>query len=108
MCPYLKGVHLSLDVWRGGRDKDGWKKSRRELSQMISDSEGVNEFWGDLEASKDVTLVHRLLNNLFTLEFLLEGLVRRRNQAILSKTGWVSYRIGDKSRNGYGSAVYLN
>lgn len=25
MKPYLKGFHLSLEMWRGGRDKDGWK-----------------------------------------------------------------------------------
>ena len=25
MKPYLKGFHLSLEMWRGGRDAEGWK-----------------------------------------------------------------------------------
>ena len=25
MIPYLKGIHLSLETWRGGRDEEGWK-----------------------------------------------------------------------------------
>ena len=25
MMPYLKGFHLSLETWRGGRDEEGWK-----------------------------------------------------------------------------------
>ena len=25
MVPYLKGFHLSLEMWRGGRDAEGWK-----------------------------------------------------------------------------------
>jgi hypothetical protein len=25
MVPYLKGIHLTLDGWRDGRDADGWK-----------------------------------------------------------------------------------
>ena len=27
MVPYLKGIHLTLDSWREGRDKDVWKTS---------------------------------------------------------------------------------
>ena len=25
MIPYLKGFHLTIEMWRGGRDADGWK-----------------------------------------------------------------------------------
>ena len=25
MTPYLKGFHLSMETWRGGRDAEGWK-----------------------------------------------------------------------------------
>jgi hypothetical protein len=25
MKPYLKGFHLSLETWKGGRDSKGWK-----------------------------------------------------------------------------------
>ncbi|KAI2508968.1 hypothetical protein MHU86_5463 [Fragilaria crotonensis] len=30
MVPYLKGLHLTLDFWRGGRDNEGWKIIGRE------------------------------------------------------------------------------
>jgi len=26
MVPYLKGIHLTLDGWRPGRDVEGWKQ----------------------------------------------------------------------------------
>ena len=29
MKPYLKGFHLSLETWRGGRDHEGWKAKPR-------------------------------------------------------------------------------
>ena len=29
MIPYLKGFHLSLEMWRGGRDEEGWKVAPR-------------------------------------------------------------------------------
>ena len=25
IVPYLKGIYLSLETWRGGRDAEGWK-----------------------------------------------------------------------------------
>ena len=31
MCPYLEGIHQTLDSRREGRDEDGWKLTRREL-----------------------------------------------------------------------------
>ena len=44
MCLYLKGNLLILDSRRGGRDKDGKKKSRRGLLKMMSDDGGVMNF----------------------------------------------------------------
>jgi hypothetical protein len=26
MVPYLKGFHLTIEMWRGGRDAEGWKR----------------------------------------------------------------------------------
>jgi hypothetical protein len=25
MIPYVKGFHLTAEMWRGNRDEDGWK-----------------------------------------------------------------------------------
>ncbi len=33
MKPYLKGFNLSLETWRGGWDKEGWKLSPKELER---------------------------------------------------------------------------
>jgi len=33
MKPYLKGFHLSLETWRGGRDEEGWKMTPKEAEQ---------------------------------------------------------------------------
>jgi len=30
MVPYLKGFHLTIEMWRGGRDADGWKLPPKE------------------------------------------------------------------------------
>ena len=30
MVPYLKGFHLTIEMWRGGRDPDGWKSEEAE------------------------------------------------------------------------------
>jgi hypothetical protein len=38
ITPYLKGMHLTLDSWRPGRDADGWKVKR---------SGGFNGFWDE-------------------------------------------------------------
>ena len=32
MKPYLKGFHLSLETWRGGRDSEGWKLPKHQES----------------------------------------------------------------------------
>ena len=40
MVPYLKGFHLTIEMWRGGRDEEGWKlKEVSDDSSVISESE---------------------------------------------------------------------
>ena len=51
MKPYLKGFHLSLESWRGGRDAEGWKaqtskikdKPSEELAQAQAKEENILE-----------------------------------------------------------------
>lgn len=38
MVPYLKGFHLTIESWRGGRDEDGWK-----IKSSTSDASEENE-----------------------------------------------------------------
>ena len=107
MIPYLKEIHLSLDSWREGRDVDGWKKSRMKMRLMMCREIRGNEVAEEVDTPKDVAPVSRLLSDLNALEFLLEGLEPTSIQVILSKSGWVSYGIGDASGSEYGAAVHL-
>ena len=37
MVPYLKGFHLTIEMWRGGRDLEGWKVDDDDASSIASD-----------------------------------------------------------------------
>jgi hypothetical protein len=49
MIPYLKGIYLTLNPWRGNRNKDGWKESNKrkrdtdpgEASSLVLESPPV-------------------------------------------------------------------
>ena len=42
MIPYLKGFHLALEMWRGGRDSEGWKlKSEGDAPDEEEDEDSV-------------------------------------------------------------------
>ena len=41
MVPYLKGFHLTIESWRGGRDEEGWKVKEDEAS--VASVESVTE-----------------------------------------------------------------
>ncbi len=36
MVPYLKGFHLTIEMWRGGQDADGWKLKEGDDSLITS------------------------------------------------------------------------
>jgi hypothetical protein len=39
MVPYLKGFHLTIEMWRGGRDPEGWKLKEDDDSSITSVAE---------------------------------------------------------------------
>ena len=39
LVPYLKGFHLSLEMWRGGRDAEGWKLGTTGATPPSEDEE---------------------------------------------------------------------
>jgi hypothetical protein len=47
MTPYLRGFYLTINSWRKGRDKDGWKISHRAYRTFLAFSK--NHAVGDLE-----------------------------------------------------------
>ena len=58
MKPYLKGFHLSLETWRGNRDKEGWKLPSRltpiNEEEEVDVSCTVDEDKEDEEDDEDV------------------------------------------------------
>jgi hypothetical protein len=46
MVPYLKGFHLTIEMWRGGRDADGWKAKAEEDGSV-----GSSDSWATVEDS---------------------------------------------------------
>ena len=44
MVPYLKGFHLTIEMWRGGRDSDGWKsKESADCTRVLLNSLTMDE-----------------------------------------------------------------
>jgi hypothetical protein len=37
MVPYLKGFHLAIEMWRGGRNSEGWKLKTSNTSSLGGD-----------------------------------------------------------------------
>ena len=107
LCPYLKGIHQTLDSWHSGRDNDGWKLTKAELFKfMKSDEEFDNSYQVD-GAPASVLLASRLKENLEALAFLLDGSTAKRVPVRLVSTGFVHYGMGDASGNGYGAAIFV-
>lgn len=92
MVPYLKGIHLTLDSWREGRDEDGWKR--------IGHKGGQTEFVTK-DAPVRVSAVPRLEADLSALILLTEGekppLRRVRSKKVIS----LYYGFGDASAVGF-------
>ena len=63
IAPYLKGLQLTLDGWREGRDDDGWKIPGWHLSELPATSPN---------APSTVLPVPRLSDDLSTLAALFE------------------------------------
>jgi hypothetical protein len=99
--PYLKGIHLTLDGWRPGRDEDGWATNRHPDEEMFVD-EGIVE---EVGAPSHVKAVPRLRDDVNALQSLFAGdlPVRRRFRAHATTTAL--YGFGDASGEGFGSSV---
>ena len=107
MKPYLKGIHQTLDSWRKGRDREGWKLSKRELMAVIGDKGGEYDPIPDVDAPSRVKPVIRLDNDLKALRALFEGDEPKQIPIRLAKTGWVGYGLGDASGNGFGGVLQI-
>ena len=106
MTPYLKRTYHTLDYWWPGRDNDGWKIFTRDFIALEGAEEKVDIF-NDTDAPNTVLPISRFNSSFEALIHLFEGKVPIRVTVWLSKTGWVSYSIGDTSGFGHGTTVHI-
>ena len=117
MKPYLKGFHLSLEMWRGGRDLEGWKlKSipRSELQPMEEcegeaddgpESKGFIKERGP--ASGYTPVVPRFPTDLEALLILTSSTSPAKRVVRRKELVTVVYGFGDASSGGFGASVGL-
>jgi hypothetical protein len=105
MVPYLKGIHLTLDGWRQGRDCEGWKVADGESTDSLATGEEEGD--RDQNAPTRVKAKPRLARDLEALKelFSAKGPPNRR---IRSKNlVEVYYRFGDASQDGFGFNIQI-
>ena len=114
MVPFLKGLHHTLETWRGGRDKDGWKFGREDWLNLLTDEDkdrGLD--WKDMEVlnvkkeaspPKRVQPVERLKRDLEALTGMTAS--PKPSNRLLRSLGFhtVIYAFGDASGCGFGSS----
>ena len=101
--PYLKGVHLTLDSWREGRDEDGWAVAQqvREVEEHLRNGEEVDT----PEAPMHVSAMTRLLDDVNVLIQLFDGPMPNIRMARPLKSAVAIYGFGDASGFGFGSTL---
>jgi hypothetical protein len=118
MKPYLKGIHLTLDGWRRGRDKDGWKLKSSEMTEERDldpiGGENLGErYFGDLGTSEvrdppsRVRLVTWLASDLRALSSLLESATPTKVVVRANRVTQIIYGFGDASGKGWGASILL-
>ena len=117
MKPLLKGIHLTLEMWRGNRDSKGWKITDKEWQKLVniaihgrrekeSDLDFEFFFLSERETDKSVgvKLAPRLKSDLESLLLLMNSDTPSKTLLRGSKICSVSYGFGDAAKNGFGSS----
>jgi hypothetical protein len=110
IVPVLKGMHLTLDQWRVGRESDGWARSDKDhrewMRHFLHTHEGEEEFIYDFinaEAPRTVKPVPRFLDDLGCLVQIFSSeappIIILRSKLVFM----VIYGFGDASGKGFGS-----
>ena len=102
MVPYLKGIHLTLDGWRAGRDYAGWKLSGRAL--LAAMAEGKVSMEQPDEAPTNVAAVERLGSDVRALTYLMQS-ESPPSRPLRAKRRMVGLIIGDASGEAKGALL---
>lgn len=104
IIPYLKGFHLTIESFRGGRDDEGWKLP---INARRADSEGTELPRYSLSPPTKVRAVPRLRQDLEALERLFSGDVPPKVPVRPSKGACVSFCFGDAAGAGFGFSASI-
>lgn len=132
LTPYLKGIHLTLDSWREGRDAEGWKlggrQSKKASIDCRSDHESDTEFddggeplgsdenvgntiskspSGYIPPPTKVIPVPRLHDDLIALKAFLDAEKPPWRLVRGNQVAAVQYGFGDASKSGFGATFEL-
>ena len=129
--PYLKGMHLTMDSWREGRDKDGWKMKMGKESQTEEEEEpssALEEELGNLlnrepldpitldqvkrtvkvdqsDHPEDLRPATRLKQDVEAFKALLSQDQAPWRFVRGGRLGVAHYGFGDASKSGFGSSI---
>jgi hypothetical protein len=121
----LKGIHLTLDSWRPGRDKDGWKLGRNKDvphaskdeehldamdGQLVQDGDGDWQFIPEVDSPMGppppkVKAVSRLLHDLNALWTFFQVDTPPWRYVRGKRVCVVRYGFGDASKGGFGASI---
>jgi hypothetical protein len=114
LVPFLKGVHHTLESWRKGRNKDGWKYSRDEwrmfLGEVAENKVGFEQALqsyleeDDTDAPARVKGVNRLKRDLTSLQHIMKSSTPPLRLIRGKQLSYVLYGFGDASGAGFGSS----
>ena len=112
IVPYLKGIHLTIDSWRGGRDEDGWKlraNARRyaELKDnyLLHSSSSNSTKTHTTDPPNTVSPVRRLFDDLTCLNEFFD-IDTPPWRFVRGKTIYIAkYGFADASKSGFGSSI---
>jgi hypothetical protein len=98
LVPYLKGIHLTLDSWRSGRNEDGWKRTQADMEHLRRNGcpEETMKSLSD-EAPRLVMPVPRLEQDLKALLALIDPLAPPERAVRSKHLLQVCYGFGDAS-----------
>ncbi len=108
MVPFLRGLYLTMNNWRSGRENSGWKLSRGARLALMTAMRGSKEWMGEPANYSDAPVVVKAVPLLrFHLEALAElfksaepSLRLIRGHALFE----AMYVFGDASGEGFGSS----
>ena len=125
MVPYLKGIHHTLESWRFGRDKNGWKFGKEEIMDWLNDElfladgdeEDANSVtkanWESVfknyreehqgEAPASVEPVERLLADVRAISLMFDSALPKHRLVRGNKVKRLNLMFGDASGAGFGS-----